>query len=229
MRMMITKRFLIRAVTVVLSLPLIYFAAALIGAMIPGERADLPGGTENLIGLLRGPIHFDFLLPLSPDLRARYGFAEAAGVPVSNPQAEWLVLGWGAQEFYTTAGSFGEITASAVFSGITGDASVIHLDVAGDVSGLEGISYLTLSDPQIAALLATIDDSFQRDQTGQPVALPARFGPRDAFFAANGKFHLFHTCNAWVGETLRAAGIPFGVWTPTPQSVAYALGRVSVN
>lgn len=222
-------RFLIRTVTAILSLPLIYFAAAFAGALIAGSRADLPSGSENLIGLLRGPIHYDFLLPLSPEMRVRFGFAEAAGVPISNPQAEWLVLGWGAREFYTTAGSFSDITAHAVFSGVTGDTAVIHLDVAGDVSGLDGITYLPLSDPQFAALLYTIDDSFQRDQTGQPLALPVRFGPRDAFFAANGQFNLFHTCNAWVGETLRAAGVPFGVWTPTPQSVAFALRGVSLN
>ena len=59
--------------------------AALGGAAIPGERADLPAGTEYLIGLVHGPLHFDLMLPLSPELRARYGFATAARTYFGKP------------------------------------------------------------------------------------------------------------------------------------------------
>lgn len=31
------------------------------------------------------------------------------------------------------------------------------------------------------------------------------------------------TCNVWVGERLRRAGLPFGNWTPTPQAVRLSL------
>ncbi len=193
--------------------------------MIPGARADLPGGTEYLIGLARGPIHYDFLIPLSSETRAQFAFAEAAGVPIANPDAEWLVLGWGAEGFYTTAGTYSDITAGAVLRAAMGEAAVLRLDVAGNVQGVPGLSFLTLSEPQFAALLAAIDASFQRDQTATPIPLPyAGFTPTDAFFAARGDFHLFHTCNAWIGETLRAAGVPFGIWTPTPQAVSLSFG-----
>lgn len=220
-------RRLIWASTAICCLPLVYFGAATVGALIPGSHADLPAGTERLIGLVRGPIHYDFLLPMSPELRAHYGFAETAGVPVNAVQAEWLVVGWGAEGFYTTVGTYADLNAAAVVKGITGDSAVMHLDVAGDVSQLQGIAYLTLSEPQFTALQAAIDASFQHDQTGAPLPLPAHFGYHDAFFAAKGSFNLFHTCNAWVGETLRAAGVPFGIWTPTPQAVALGLGRIS--
>lgn len=216
-------RRLIQGLTAIICLPLIYAGAATVGALLSGASAALPSGSENLIGLVRGPIHYDFLLPLSADLRARYGFAEAAGVPVRNPQAEWLLVGWGAAGFYTTARSYADISVAAVARAVTGDAAVLHLDVAGDVSHVDGIAYLTLSDGQFAALLTAIDASFQHDQTGAALALPQHFGPHDAFFAAKGRFHLFHTCNDWLGETLRAAGVPFGAWTPTPQAVALAV------
>jgi uncharacterized protein (TIGR02117 family) len=216
-------RVLIRSLTALLALPLLYFAAALIGAIIPGHRADLAQGTDVLIGLVRAPIHYDLLLPLSPDLRARYAFAEPAGVPIHNPAAEWLLVGWGSEAFYTSAGSYSDMNLGAVAKAITGDTAVLHLDVAGDVSGVEGIGYLTLSDAQYAALLVQLDDGFQRDQTGAALALPTHFNDHDAFFAAKGRFNLLHSCNDWIGETLRAAGVPFGIWTPTPQAVELSL------
>lgn len=216
-------RRLIRFLTAIICLPLIYFGAALGGAAIPGARADLPAGTEYLIGLVHGPLHFDLMLPLSPELRARYGFATAAGVPVANPQAEWLLVGWGAAAFYTSTARLADMTLSPVLRGLIGDSAVLHLDVAGDVSRVPDIQYLTLSAAQYEALLARVDASFLRDQTGTPVALPSHLGPHDGFFAASGRFDMFHTCNVWIGEVLRAAGVPFGIWTPTPQAVELAL------
>lgn len=216
-------RWVLRSLTVLCLLPLLFVALAYVAAVIPGKHADLTPGTENLIALVRGPIHYDFLIPLSPETRSRYGFAEAAGVPVSLPEAEWLVVGWGARQFYTTAGTFADITAASVFNAVIGDSAVMHLDVAGDVSGIAGVKYLTLSDAQFAALLNALDASFQHDQTGAPQSIPDRFSQHDAFFAGNGHFNLFHTCNAWVGETLRAAGVPLGIWTPLPQTLVLSL------
>lgn len=216
-------RLFLRALTFVLLLPLLYVAAAYVGAVLPGRQADVPHGTDNLIGLVRGPIHYDFLIPLTPQTRARFGFAEAAGVPVSLPAAEWLVVGWGARQFYTIAGTFADATPGSVFRAVTGDDAVMHLDVAGDVSQIASVRYLTLSDAQFAALLQAIDASFLHDQTGAPLMLPDRFSNHDAFFAGKGRFNLFHTCNNWVGETLRAAGVPMGVWTPLPQTLTLSL------
>lgn len=217
-------RRLIHLATAIICLPLLYFAAAALGAVWPGAHADLPVGTAVEIGLVRGPIHYDFLLPLTPDLRARYGFAEAAGVPVSNPNAEWLLVGWGARGFYTTVGSYADVNTAAMWNGITGDAAVMHLDVVGHVGQVDGLAMLSLSDQQYSTLLAQIDAGFQHDQTGAAVPLGVTgLDSHDAFFAARGHFTLFHTCNSWIGETLRAAGVPFGAWTPTPQSVALAL------
>ena len=216
-------RIVLRAITAIICLPLLYFAAGLVGAVIPGQHADLAAGSDVLIGLARAPIHYDFLLPMSPDLRARYGFAEAAGVPVNAPEAEWLLVGWGSEAFYTTAGSYADLQPGAVWTAITGDKAVLHLDVAGDVSRVEGIDYFTLSDAQYQALLTRLEADFQRDQTGAPLALAAHFNDHDGFFSAKGDFSILHPCNAWVGEVLRAAGVPFGLWTPTPQAVELSL------
>lgn len=217
-------RLILRLLTGIISLPLIYFAASLIGAILPGAQASFPHRADIQIGLIRGPIHYDFLLPLTPDLRAHYGFAQNQGVPVFNPNAQWLVVGWGAETFYSTTGSYTDMTLGSVTQALSGDDSAMHLDVVGNLQGIDGIDYLTVSTDQYTALIAAIDASFQHDQTGAALALDVPgLGAHDAFYAANGRFHGFRTCNVWIGETLRAAGVPFGAWTPTPQSVAFAL------
>jgi uncharacterized protein (TIGR02117 family) len=222
-------RRLISALTLLIAVPVLFYAASLLGSVVPGARADLPQGADQYIGLVRGPIHYDLLLPMTPAMRAHFGFAQAAGVPLDNPDVEWLIVGWGAREFYTSTATLSDMKASAVWHGVTGDSSVMHLDVAGNLRGVDAIEFLPLSGAQMAALLATIDAKFQRDQAGRPIALSTRFSDHDAFFEARGAFSIFYTCNAWIGSTLRAAGVPFGIWTPTPQAVEISLKRLAAG
>lgn len=221
-------RYAVRALTVLIAVPLIYFAVALLGALIPGESAAISGPPTARIALVRGPIHYDLLLPLTPRIRQTFAFAERAGVPVNHVQAQWLIVGWGAEGVYTTMGSFADASFAALWRGVTGDASVIRLDVAGQVSAFPGITYLSVSDAQLAALVAAVEASFARNAAGGFVPSPSPgFGTTDAFFVAKGRFNIGRTCNVWLGQVLRRAGLPFGIWTPTPQAVALSLSRFS--
>jgi uncharacterized protein (TIGR02117 family) len=178
------------------------------------------------VGIVLGPIHADLLIPLSPDVRADFAFAEAAGVPVTDLRAEWLVVGWGAQEFYTTVGRYSDVTARAVWRGVTGDASVIRVEVAGRLNDFTGIDLLALTPDQFDALTAAILNSFARGPDGNPVSLAhPGFSGTDGFFAAKDRFHLFRTCNVWLSDLLAKAGVPFGRWTPTPFAVRLAFRR----
>ncbi len=99
-------RWLLRALTALILLPFFYFIAAFVGAVIPGAHPQIDGGPLTRVALARGPIHFDLLLPMSDGLRATYAFAAAQGVPVGDPRAKYLVIGWGSQAYYTTTGSY---------------------------------------------------------------------------------------------------------------------------
>lgn len=204
-----------------LALPVLYLLASLLLPLIPGPGPDLSGPQTRAIGLLQGPIHTDILLPLGPETRSRFAFAEAAGVPLNHPDAEWLVFGWGSAAFYTTAGTYADITASAVLTAATGDGAVIRLDALGALPPLENLRFLQLSEAQFQALLTQTAANFVRqtrlDHPG--------FTGTDAFFPAQGHFSLFRTCNVWLGETFRASGIPFGLWTPANWSVTLSLNR----
>lgn len=210
---------LLRLAALILSLPLFYIAASFALPLIPGPGTNASGTPARTIGLIQGPIHTDILFPLSPDTRARFAFAESAGVPVTHPGAEWLMFGWGSAAFYTTAGTYADITPGAVLTAATGDSAVIRLDVTGPLPPLDNLRTLTLSEAQFQALLSQVLASFA---SRTPLDHPG-FTPQDAFFPAIGRFHALRTCNVWLGETLRAAGIPFGLWTPANWSVSLSL------
>lgn len=212
----------LRLFALTLALPVLYALASAILPLFPGPGPDLSGPVTRQIGLLQGPIHTDILFPLTPETRARFAFAEAAGVPLNHPDAQWLVFGWGSAAFYTTAGTYADITASAVLTAATGDDAVIRLDALGPLPEMDNLRFLDISDAQFQALLtqttAALSSQTKLDHPGLTGS--------DAFFPARGRFHLFRTCNVWLGETLRASGIPFGLWTPANWSVTLSLNRL---
>lgn len=203
---------------------LAFLAAGAAGGLLPGRTADLPTGDTVEIALLYGPIHVDFLLPATAETREAFGFAATAGVLVAHPDVRHLLVGWGARDFYTTAGTFADITAGATLRAITGDRSVLRIDVIGDFPQGFDPPRLQLSQAQYAALL----DAIAATASG-PAILGAGHTGTDGFFEAAGRFHLFRTCNTWVSRMLRQAGVPAGIWTPTPYAVRLGLWRAGLS
>lgn len=203
----------------------LYALLAALLAVVPGRRATLPPGPRAeavRFYLVHGPIHYDFLLPLDGQTRAAFGFAVEADLPIDDPAAKWLLIGWGAKEFYTTAGSYRDVTLGAVVKGLTGDASVMRMDLWGALPGSfpEGVPArdMWMGRPAYEAFLASIREDFAGD--GAPRLIDgATLGGSDLFYEAKGRFHAFRTCNTWISRKLRAAGLRFGAWTPLPYSV----------
>ncbi|MGB3553557.1 MAG: DUF2459 domain-containing protein [Jannaschia sp.] len=207
------RAFLVPAL--LLCLPLAWFFAGFAGAALP-VSGEAPGsGVE--IRLISSPIHYDFLLPATPETRAAFAFAAEAGVPVDAPDAAWILAGWGARDFYIGTGRLSDISAGALWSATMGDASVLRVDAFGAFDG-EDLPRVDLSPAQYTRLLAAIVATRSGEAPGQ-----RGLTPTDAFFDAEGRFDAGRTCNVWVGEMLRAAGLRFGRWTPTPQAIRLAL------
>lgn len=206
------------------ALVICYLAAALIGGMLSygATPHEAPRDQKTVtIGLVAGPIHNDFLLPLNAQTKARFAFLEPHDIPLNHPNAEWLILGWGARDFYTTVGTYSDISLSASAKAIFGDSSVMRVDVLGAIGRPDVVRWLHINPTQYEALLSGIKDSFA------PSLPPLSAVPKTQgrFFAAHGAFNLFNTCNTWVGKRLHAAGVRFGAWTPIPASISLSLWR----
>lgn len=182
------------------------------------RQLDPEGEIEIL--LVPGPIHYDFLLPLNPQTRDQFARLARYGQSLNHPGARWLLIGWGASEFYTTTGDYGDVGARAVLRGIFGDSSVMRTDILGRLNPEVDARRIRMNSTQYKSLLQAIDQSFGRhDNAPLPPLDVDGFTETDVFFPAAGQFNLFRTCNTWVGRMLRKAGLPFGAWVPLPYSV----------
>jgi uncharacterized protein (TIGR02117 family) len=137
------------------------------------------------------------------------------------PDAEYVDIGWGDWDYYQATDPGLGLALKAVF---WSSRSVLH--VAGFKAAVEKhfsgseIVRIALADEAFRPLVQFVSAAFSRPD-GAPVASLPGLAPNSRFYPATGRFHLFRTCNTWVAEALRAAGLPI-----TP-AYAFTAGNLS--
>ena len=125
------------------------------------------------------------------------------------PQADYLEVGWGNRDYYygRNQGVWSTLRATLPSS------SVLH------VAGFRGppaehfraneIIELTLPLDGFGRLVRYIHDAHERPEALPAAALGAGLYGDSRFYPAWEPFHLFRTCNVWMAQALRVAGLPF--------------------
>jgi len=86
---------------------------------------------------------------------------------------------------------------------------------------------LIISQEQFKILCDYIPKYFKRDKNQKVIFLPGKgYTPNDNFYEANGKYHMFNTCNYWVNRGLRIMGVRTPVWSPMDKSIFHQLEKV---
>ncbi|MEM8651675.1 MAG: TIGR02117 family protein [Pseudomonadota bacterium] len=200
----------------------IYLFAALLGAIIPSSLGRAEAGQRMLetpVYLTYNVMHTDIAIPLNSFSLQKFAFLRDAGFPLDNPNLKYLVIGWGARDFYTSTAEYSDMELNTVWKAATGDKSVMHVAPAGDLSEVPNSIRLNISEEGFTRLVEFIFRSFEL-QNAQPELLAGQtFGYGDLFYKANGQFNLFNPCNIWVSKALNEAGLASGFWTPTTYSL----------
>jgi uncharacterized protein (TIGR02117 family) len=122
---------------------------------------------------------------------------------------DWLEFGWGDADFYQDRGESFLLGLKAVLLP-TGAVMHVHAFSGAPSSNFSKseVLELPLTDGGYASLLAFLRAAFKRDEGGRVASLgPGLYG-LSRFYAAEGTYHAFHTCNTWAAEALAAGGFP---------------------
>jgi uncharacterized protein (TIGR02117 family) len=195
---------------------ILYAMAALALGYVPVNRdfQPTPGGTE--IFVCSNGWHTDFVLPVrNPvvDWSRRFPAPDFGG-PVTG--FDHIGLGWGNLDFYRATPRWEDFKLGTALQALTGRGpSALHVQYRPAPGPLERCGRLAISDAQYRALADYIDGSLLNSAAGEAAVLAAPgYGATDAFYLALGRFGPFKSCNVWVDQGLKAAGLPSGSWTP---------------
>jgi uncharacterized protein (TIGR02117 family) len=143
------------------------------------------------------------------------------------PDAEYVDIGWGDWDYYQAPDPGLGLALKAAF---WSSRSVLHVIGFKDAvekyfSGSE-IVRITLSDEAFRMLVEFVSAAFVRPDGVGPAPGLHGLAPNSRFYPANGRFHLFRTCNTWVAEALQAAGLPIApAYAFTAGNLSYQVKR----
>ncbi len=154
-------------------------------------------------------MHADLAIPREVIEEAGGPAAEALGVL---GEGEWVVLGWGDEDYYRERGMTAARLLDFARSMLAPNSpSVVELDPEPQAptpqSSGKAVLALELSEEGARALVERLNASFAlRD--GSPVAAGRGRDPGSQFFLGHGESDLARNCNHWVADLLHAAGVP---------------------
>ncbi len=204
----------VRALKLLLLLPLLYLAAGAIGGAIP-RNSDWREAEQGVtIWVATNGVHTGLILPTrtaehdwSPLVRPDH---------IADPRyaGRYLWFGWGDREFYLNTPTWAEVSPRTVVSAAVGsDRTLMHVDHL--LEPWSDARPLRLSSGQYRTLVAAIRGSFD---PGDPRPIRG-YDVADVFYPGRGHYDAFRTCNWWTGQMLAAAGVRVGAWTPFSATV----------
>jgi uncharacterized protein (TIGR02117 family) len=206
---------------VLLAGPILYFAAALVGALALANAGwrEPPSGVT--IFVRTNGVHTWIMVPTTtPEMDWR-PLAPAEHIRDRRFAGNYLALGYGNREFYLNTPRWADLRLRTALTAAFGQGrSLMHVEHEWDPKPDEHQRSVRISREQYRRLATHIRHSFEGDRQGRTIPLLGRgYGPADVFYEARGPYNAFFTCNEWTGAALRAAGVRIGVWTPFSQSV----------
>ena len=197
-----------------------YLVAALIGSLIPVNRDWSEPGEGITIYLRSNGVHVDMILPANAQrldwnpLLPERDFAQ----PPPNPI--WFGFGAGERRVYLETPRWRDIRSGTVWAGVTGGERVMHVERIDD-PGPE-LRAIRLRPEEYRRLWASIRNEFDLDPNGQPrrVDHPGYWND-DAFYEGRGRADAVNSCNQWVADRLRVAGVETSLWSPFVQGLVW--------
>ena len=206
-------RWIAAAVLAFAALVGLYVGVAAALMLLPANTAAPAEAASVEAYVLSNGVHTDLVFPARSgaiDWTALFDPRDARAVP---PDAEFVAIGWGDRAFYLHTPTWADLTLRRAVGALFGaNASLLHVTWLTRAQLRQGAYAMPLSPRQYRQLADHVRDSLPG---GRATVLPgAGYGPEDAFYEAEGSYHLFETCNTWTGRGLRRAGVPVSRWTP---------------
>ena len=197
----------------------LFFLAGWIGSSIPRNRdwhqppAHDPASVT--IYVETNGVHTALVLP-------KYTVQKDWGetFPVSdlgNPAAPYthVSISWGERTVFLETPTWADLSPLTVLhiAGLGGEG-LLHVAHYVRPAPADDIRPLRLSPAQYAKLIRRIEVMLPPDSVGEPRRHYPGYGAYDAFYDARGRYTAVNTCNQWTSDTLAAAGVRTGAWTP---------------
>ena len=215
-----------RVLAGLITIPLLYFAAALLLGLIPANAAWRQAESGIAIFVRTNGVHTWILMPKTNAYMDWRPFIP--GWDVRDPRwdaANYAAFGYGEREVYLNTPTWADLTPSdALRAALGGGEPLVHVEHVHEPRVDEYTRRLVLRPDEYRRLVAFVRARFRLDPGGRTIPVTGRgYRDNDIFYLSNGGYSAVLTCNEWTGRALRTAGVRTGLWTPLEQSIMWRL------
>lgn len=193
-----------------------YPIAGFSGGMIPSNAGWAPPERGVTLYVESNGVHTGIVMPkvaAGVDWRGVFPARDLADGRYA--RFDHISVGWGEQDFYLGTPTWSDLKLSTILAAAVGsDRTLVHVDHVPRPAPDGAVRRVIVRPAEYRRLAA-----FVRASLAPAGARHRGYFDYDAFYAAHGRYSAIHTCNAWVGDALRFAGVRVGAWTPFPATV----------
>jgi len=202
-----------------------YLLAALLATAFPAHGDRAPAAQGVRIYVASNGVHTDLLLPRDAagvDWRTEF---PAEDFPGQAAEAPYISVGWGDRDFYMATRTWADVSPLLVWRALVGAGpAVLRVGNYAAPIETERLVGVSLREAEYHRLAAYVRFALVRGADNLPLLYPnSGYGDHDAFYAAQGGYSAFFTCNEWIAEGLRQAGITAPRWSPFAWPILYWL------
>jgi uncharacterized protein (TIGR02117 family) len=204
----------------------LYLIIALILSHIPTNSnfKETPNGIE--IFVQSNGVHTNFVIPAKSEFIDWTTLLPYDQFEKVDSSFKYISFGWGDKDFYMNTPTWADLTLKTALKAIffLGNGAMHINYIQNKPSESSRYKSLMISKKEYLKLINYINSTFKTDYSGKfiPIKHPG-YSQYDCFYEAKGTFSFLKTCNVWVGEGLKMAGIQTSLWTPFDFSVLNSL------
>jgi uncharacterized protein (TIGR02117 family) len=185
---------------------------------------DAVAREEVTIYILSNGVHTDIVVPVKTEWMDWSQWVKYEHTTGKDSTAPYVGFGWGDKGFYLETPTWADLKFSVAFKAAFAlSNSAIHATFHYQMQEGEQCRSIKMGVSEYRKLIDYISSGFQRSAAGEIMYIPttANYGSTDAFYEANGSYSLFHTCNTWANNALKACGQKAALWTPFDTGIFY--------
>ena len=177
---------------------------------------------EVEIYILTNGVHTDIVMPTKNNQIDWSQQVKFENTKVADSTYKYIAMGWGDKGFYLETPEWSDLKTSVALKAASGlSNTAIHATYYKNLKEGDDCKKMMISKEQYDRLIQYISESFKKDASGNflNIKTNAIYGKTDAFYEANGSYSLFHTCNTWANNGLKASGQKCCFWTATDSGI----------
>ncbi len=214
-------RYILRFLLGIIAFLLIYLLFAFLLPYLKANSSfkNVSDGIE--IYVLSNGVHTDIVMPIKSEYINWNDMLPYSDFKNVNSNFNYIAIGWGDKGFFIDTPTWDDLTFATAFKAAFGlGTTAMHVTYKYKTPKLnDSCKKIIISKEQYLCLIDKISCCFQL-KDGKPILIDHDgYTQQDCFYEANGKYSMFYTCNVWTGQTLKAAGIKIGVWTPLESGI----------